>query len=125
MKNSHLKTTTLNHINAPKQPTGRLDTQRHILSSGLQIKDRQKIEILLSASQLKELSWLLKSYDTPKPGWLRRRFRINQRRRKLLNDALVESGCDSFMCGTITDVTDWSYGLHTIWHTINEKQLCK
>ena len=125
MKNSHLKTKTLNHVNVPKQPTGRPDTQRHVLPSGLQVKDRQKIEIMLSATQLKELSWLLKSYNTPKPGWLRRRFCINQRRRKLLNDALVESGCDSFMCGTITNTTDWSYDLHAIWHAINERPLCK
>lgn len=125
MKNSHLRNSQQNRSISSKRPRYNVNRPKPVKVSSLQIKDRPKIEIVISSQQLKEISWLLKSYEIAKPGWLRCYFRLNQRRRKLLNDVLVESGCDSFMCGTITDTKDWSHDLHAIWHAINERPLCK
>lgn len=125
MKNSHLISAQQNCSISSKRPRHDVNRPKPVRASSLQIKDRPKIEIMISGQQLKEISWLFKSYKMTKPGWLRCHFLLNQRRRKLLNDVLAESACDGLMCGAITDATDWSYDLHAIWHAINEKPLCK
>ncbi len=81
--------------------------------------------IILTQQQVCEVKRLYEDSKTLKPGWVRRKFAINQRRRKELNNILFEAGCDDSICGKVAPENDWSYQLHIVWHLINEKLICQ
>ncbi len=87
-------------------------------------KVARKNEIIITSQQLRETKWLFRQYGLQKPGWVRTRFINNQRRRKALNDILVEAGLDYRCCGPPVG-SDWAGQLHTLWHQINGGQSCK
>lgn len=124
MENLPLQTTTQNNI---KNLWGIEYTPGYVqqeLAQTLQSKVVEKSEVILTHAQLYEVAWLFKQYDIQKPGWLRRHFVINQRRRKQLNDVLREAGLDGNWCGKRCDTNDWSGLLHSVWHLVNENQPC-
>ena len=84
-----------------------------------QVEVKNKNEIIICDAQFKEIKWLFSQYDIEKPGWLRRKFRINQRRRKCLNDVIGEAQLDRIYCDTECLNGDWSMQIHHIWHDIN------
>ncbi len=47
---------------------------------------KPKSKIIITKSQRYWAAYLFRQYGLPVPGWLRTSFKINQRRRKLLND---------------------------------------
>lgn len=85
----------------------------------------KKSEIHITRRQLDELIRLFKDYNIEKPGWLRQRFKIDMRRRKKLNQILLESSCDSSACSTNLESGNWSCLLHEVWHQINEMPICE
>lgn len=101
------------------------DTQTAVLYPTLQRKVINKIEIELSAEQFNWIRWLFMQYGQVKPGWLRRKFKLNQRRKKLLNDILREAQLDKVMCAQARGGKDWAYILHSVWHEVNGVELCK
>jgi hypothetical protein len=90
----------------------------------LLIKVSSKNEIIISADQLREATWLFRQYGLVKPGWLRKQFLINQRRRKLLNDTFREAGMDGLWCGKLSKTDDWVSLLHGVWHEVNGRPPC-
>lgn len=125
MENSHLKKSHQSSEKAPKPPTTHVGYEKPKAGSALQVKVRKKNEIKLSCYQLDELARLFKDYGIKKPGWLRQKFLIDQRRRKRLNCVLFEAGCDASACDTFIPGDDWSSALHVAWHLINEKPICR
>lgn len=67
---------------------------------------------------------LFKQYGLPVPGWLRARFKINQRRRKLLNDWLWEANLGKEYCSQCQQSDDWDYWLHRLYHLVNGSTPC-
>ncbi|MFZ2545063.1 MAG: hypothetical protein WAW80_03745 [Candidatus Saccharimonadales bacterium] len=84
-----------------------------------------KIEIIITHQQLQLATRLFLEAGKRKPGWLRQRFYINQRRRKLLNSELLEAGLDGDYCGSSQRSFEWDWQLHTLWHAINGTSPCK
>lgn len=111
----------LNKRNRSDMPVKRISSKS---TSTYRRKVDYKIEINLTKEQLSELSKLFKGYNIQKPGWLRRHFTNNQRRRKQLNDVLEEAGCDNTACGTLVSSDGWFYALHVVWHLVNRESLC-
>lgn len=101
------------------------DTQTAVLDPTLQRRVTNKIEIKLSAEQFSWIRWLFIQYGQVKPGWLRRKFKLNQRRKKLLNDILREAQLDKVMCAQARGGEDWACILHSVWHEVNGVELCK
>lgn len=101
------------------------DHQTPIQDQTLQRKVSSKIEITITPQQLGAASWLFFQASVPKPGWLRQKFYINQRRRKILNIELVDAQLDKVYCGHRQDPEDWDGLLHQLWHQINGVSLCK
>lgn len=124
MENSHLKSSQQNQSQTSK-PTHYRDSEigtKHQLTSQRKVVSKNKI--IITHAQLREATWLFKQYNLKKPGWLRRRFVVNQRRRKLLNDVLSEASLDQSLC-KVSIAKDWSGLLHALWHQINEVPPCK
>lgn len=90
-----------------------------------QIKVEPKTYIKLCSTTRNELAWLLKQYGESVPTWLRKKFVINQFRRKALNKAFCESQLDVTHCERLSPEDDWSTYLHLAWHQINGVELCK
>lgn len=101
------------------------DTQTPIKDPTLQRKVSSKIEITITPQQLGAVTWLFKQADEKKPGWLRQKFHINQRRRKTLNIELVDAQLDRAYCGHPQNDLDWDGFLHQLWHQINGVPTCK
>ncbi len=101
------------------------DTQTAVLDPTLQRRVINKIEIKLSTEQFKWIRWLFMQYGQVKPGWLRRKFKLNQRRKKLLNDILREAQLDKVMCAQARGDEDWVCILHSVWHEVNGVELCR
>lgn len=107
------------HINyAPCHQTPNSDTT-------LQRKASSKIELTITHKQLIAATWLFKQAGEPKPGWLRQKFFINQRRRKVLNVELVDAQLDRAYCGKPQNDLEWDGLLHELWHQINGVPSCK
>jgi len=124
MKKYHQVSQQQNYRETSERPSIPTECEESKLGQTLQIEVHTKNEIIITAQQLLELTRLFKDGNEQKPGWLRRRFLLNQRRRKLLNHLLFEAGCDATVCGTLSANDDWFYALHTVWHLINERPLC-
>lgn len=88
-------------------------------------KVSSKVEVTITIEQLIAATWLFKQADKKKPGWLRQKFYINQRRRKTLNVELVDAQLDRTYCGKPQNDLDWDGLLHQLWHQINGVQSCK
>jgi hypothetical protein len=124
METPYLQTSTQNYTKSSKRTNYPLIAVKQELPSTLYRKVAPKNEIILSRTQLREATWLFTQYDMPKPGWLRTRFVINQRRRKLLNEVLWEASLDNCWCGPHCANNDWSGQLHKLWHLVNSRPLC-
>lgn len=101
-----------------------INNQTPIEATTLQRKVTTKTEICLEPRQLHETKWLFRQYELPKPGWLRQRFLLNQRRRKCLNDVLSEAQLDGSFCSDCHNLDDWSGLLHSLWHKVNQEKIC-
>lgn len=85
-----------------------------------------KKEITLTIREHKELLRLVhERVDLENPRWLLRKFKINQCRRKFLNDLLYEAGCSGEICSMVSAYEDWSAELHRVYHRINKSTPCK
>lgn len=124
MKNFHQESHFQNLKSKAKRIKLAPNPQTPEMDPTLQSKVSSRNEIVLTRKQLVEAKWLFKQCDIKKPTWLRRRTKLNQRRRKALNDVLREAGLDQTLCGTAA-TKDWSGLLHTLWHQVNEVPLCK
>ncbi len=102
-----------------------VNTQTKILGATSLRKVYVKSEVVITGAELSKITLLFSDYGIKKPGWLRRKFRINQRRRKTLNDLLSDAGVDESYCGHCMDLIEWSALLHSVWHEINEVKKCK
>jgi hypothetical protein len=107
------------HINSAPDP------QKPIPDPTSQGKASGKIEITITRKQLLAATWLFKQADKQKPGWLRQKFYINQRRRKYLNYELWEAQLDKEYCGHGQDNDGFFSPLHELWHQINGVPSCK
>lgn len=125
MKNHKVESSTLN----AQKGTGRInyasDHQTTNPDQTLQRKASSKIEITITPQQLGAVTWLFKQAYENKPGWLRQKFYINQRRRKTLNVELVDAQLDRAYCGHPQNDLDWDGFLHQLWHQINGVPPCK
>jgi hypothetical protein len=125
MENSHLKSKQQN----PREVSGcpaMPDTQeKSKTGSTLQRKVYAKREVLLDREEFKVLAMVFDDYGIKKPGWLRQQFFVNQRRRKQLSDILADVGCDGYACNTRGVSDGWARSLHVVWHSINERLLCR
>lgn len=101
------------------------DHQTPIYDSTLQRKVSSKIEINITRKQLNAAKWLFEQAGKRKPDWLRKKFYVNQYRRKTLNVELKEAQLDEVYCGHARNEEDWDGLLHTLWHQINGVLLCK
>lgn len=101
------------------------DHQTPIYDTTLQRKVSSKIEITISPMQLAAVKWLFHQYEQKPPTWLRKKFLINQRRRKTLNVELVDAQLDRVYCGKPQNDLDWDGLLHEFWHQINGVSPCK
>lgn len=99
--------------------------QTPISDKTLQRKAKSKIEITITQKQLLAATWLFKQANKKKPGWLRQKFHINQRRRKHLNYELWEAQLDKEYCGHGQDNDGFFSPLHELWHQINGVPPCK
>jgi hypothetical protein len=124
MQNLSLQTSSQNRANDFGRNQHALCHIQQELVPTLQHKVTAKSEVSLTHAQLREAAWLFKQYDLQKPGWLRTRFVVNQRRRKQLNEVLREAGLDSNWCGTRCDADNWSALLHSLWHSVNGRHIC-
>lgn len=121
---SYLQTSTQNYTNSLRRSKYTLEPVQQELVPTLQRKVSAKSEITLTRTQLREAVCLFRDYGMVKPGWLRTHIVINQRRRKTLNDVLVEAGLAANWCGNPYCVNDdWSGLLHKLWHAVNGRQL--
>ncbi len=100
------------------------DTHTPILDPTSQRSVQKQSQFSLSNEQYIELKWLIEQNGQVKPAWLRRKFKLNQRRAKLLNDCLREAQLDAMYCGKCSDIEDWPELLHAVWHEINGVVLC-
>lgn len=101
-----------------------LDTQTQDLHTTLQRKVSSKIEINITRHQLIEAKWLFEQSGKRKPDWLRQKFYLDQRRRKCLNNELVEAQLDCVFCERYGDTNEWYDLLHLLWHDINGGSSC-
>ncbi len=101
------------------------NTQSAILGTTSQCKVKTKIEICLCDEQHSGLRMLFSDYGLPVPTWLRKKFIVNQYRRKCLNDNLREAQLDKAFCGKWGGTNEWWDSLHSVWHDINGRPLCK
>jgi hypothetical protein len=99
-------------------------SQTPIAGTTLQRTVSAKVEVTITKQQLDAAKWLFKQSGTQKPGWLRQRFYINQRRRKCLNTELLEAQLDGAYCGHCRNPETWDGLLHTLWHGINGASPC-
>lgn len=125
MGKTHLKNSQQNRSDEAKRPTTHVGQEKPKTGSVLQRRFPSKTEITLNPAQRREAAWLFKQYDRPKPRWLRKKFLIDKYRRKKLNNVLCLAGLDGYACGTPCANEDWSGEVHTLWHKINGKPLCK
>ncbi len=123
-QNLSLQTSCQNRANVFDGNEHALYSAQQELVPTLRCEVRAKSEVSLTRAQLNEATWLFKQYGLQKPGWLRTRFVVNQRRRKQLNEVLREAGLDSIWCGAHCDANDWSALLHRLWHTVNGRHKC-
>lgn len=89
-----------------------------------QMRVKTKNEVTLGRERLKETQWLFRQYGLKTPTWLRSKFRLNQSRRKCLNDNLQEAQLDSVYCGRCSNTNEWHDLLHSVWHDINGRPSC-
>lgn len=99
--------------------------QKPICRAALQRTVASKIEITITRQQLNDAKWLFEQAGKQKPGWLRRKFKINQRRRKCLNDELIDAQLDKVYCRFDQNPEDWDGLLHLLWHQVNGVESCK
>lgn len=125
MSNFKEETHPQNQPNGSNHTSYASDHQTPISGSTLQRKASSKIEITISPQQLGAITWLFKQADERKPGWLRQRFYINQRRRKTLNVELIDAQLDRVYCGHPQNPNDWDGLLHQLWHQINGVPSCR
>ncbi len=102
-----------------------LSTQTPIYDPTLQRKVSSKIEITITRQQLNKAKWLFEQAGKRKPDWLRKKFLIDQRRRKCLNTELAEAQLDQVYCSHDQNPKDWDGLLHELWHQINGVTSCK
>ena len=124
MDKLHLET---QHKNSQKNKKGmqhQVDTQTKILGATLFRKVQIQNEINITSITLRETKWLFEQYGHTKPGWLRRKFTVNQRRRKMLNDIMREAQLDKVYCSKCSCADDWAGTLHILWHQLNEVEKC-
>jgi hypothetical protein len=88
-------------------------------------KVKSKNEIIIGNKCRYWAAYLLKQYDLSVPGWLRTSFKINQRRRKLLNYWLWEANVGKGYCAQCRQSDDWDYWLHRLYHIVNGSTPCK
>jgi hypothetical protein len=114
-----------NKQNGSEHIKSALDHQIAIDDTTSQMKVSSKIEITITPQQLIAATWLFKQAEEKKPGWLRQKFLIDQRRRKTLNVELVDAQLDRAYCGHPQNDLDWDGLLHQLWHQINGVSPCK
>lgn len=114
-QNTQNGTEHINHVHGAKTP---------ISDPTLQVKVTSKTEIIITRNQLTEAKWLFNQSGKQKPGWLRQKFYINQRRRKCLNNELMEAQLDCVFCDRYQNSNEWYDLLHQLWHDINGGSSC-
>ena len=124
MKMLHLETLPKNHQQTDKYINTRLVANTQVTAATLQREVVSKTEFSITRRQLIELNKLHADSFTAKPGWLRQSFKLNQRRKKHLNNILYESGLSGDWCGHSCDMQDWAGMLHMFWHSINGVPKC-
>lgn len=125
MKNYKEESSTQNKQNGSEHTNSALKPQATISNTTSQMKASSKIEITISPMQLAATKWLFHQYDLKPPTWLRKKFLIDQRRRKTLNVELVDAQLDRVYCGKPQNDLDWDGLLHELWHQINGVSPCK
>lgn len=118
-ENSHQQSNSLQAEFGKKATDSHVGVSKPKVGGTLYRKDSSKTQMNITRTQLHEASWLFTQYGLAKPGWLRRQFISNQRRRKLLNQVLWEAGLDRYWCGLQCHSGDWSGELHKLWHQLN------
>lgn len=125
MKNLKEESSTKNVQNGSEHINSAPNHQTPIHDTTLQRKVPSKIEITISPMQLAAAKWLFHQYEQKPPTWLRKKFLIDQRRRKTLNVELVDAQLDRVYCGKPQNDLDWDGLLHELWHQINGVPPCK
>lgn len=125
MNDSKKESRSLNKHHESERTNSASDHQKAISSTTLQRKVSSKIEITITPQQLGAISWLFFQAGEKKPGWLRQKFQLDQRRRKTLNVELIDAQLDKVYCGHPQNDLDWDGLLHQLWHQINGVPLCK
>jgi len=123
-----IKTTTNCHLESNDSNRYESKVRNNAAVNGLNAKAaltsqgnvKPKRQIIITKSQRYWAAYLFRQYGLPVPGWLRTSFKINQRRRKLLNDLLKEANLGKGYCGQCRQSDDWDYHLHSLWHRVNE-----
>lgn len=103
---------------------GRIAPPERKSGSTSQGKVKLKNEIVIGNQCRYWAADLFKQYGLPVPGWLRARFRINQRRRKMLNELLWEANVGHEYCGHCQASDRWDYHLHCLYHIVNGSSPC-
>jgi hypothetical protein len=125
MENIKVESSTKNTRKSATHINYAVGTQTPVSGSTLQVKASSKVEINITRQQLSEAKWLFNQFCKSKPGWLRQKFYINQRRRKCLNSELTEAQLDRVFCTSYQNTDEWYDLLHLLWHEINGELLCK
>jgi hypothetical protein len=121
----HQESSTENRTLGDERINSRTALLERKIGTTSQRKVKSKSEIIITRQQRYWAADLFKQYDLPIPGWLRTRFIINQRRRKLLNDILWEANVGSEHCGQCDKSDDCFYNLHCLWHIVSGGSPCR
>jgi len=121
----HLESSIGNRALGDRCVNGRAALSERKLGSTLQRKVSSKNEIILTKEERKEAAWIFRQYDLPIPGWLRQRFLVNRKRRKIIKEVWSKAGLDGDFCWMLCSADDWSGAAHRVWHKANGGSLCK
>jgi hypothetical protein len=127
-----VKTSTNSHLESNGENRSESKERNNTADNGLKAKSaltshrevQPKKQIIITKKQRYCAADLFRQYGKPVPGWLRTSFRINQRRRKLLNYWLWEANVGKEYCGQCQSSDDLFCHLHCFWHCINGVPPC-
>jgi hypothetical protein len=121
----HQESNTRNRALGDGCINGRTGQPERKIGATSQRKVTSKNEIIIGNKCRYWAAYLFRQYGKPVPGWLRASFKINQRRRKLLNDLLKDANVGKTYCGKCQQSDDWDYHLHCLYHILNRGEQCK
>jgi len=120
------------HLESSGSNRSEVDSHNNTADNGLKAKSAQtsqgkvkvKNEITIGKKCQHWGAYLFKQYDEKVPGWFRTRFKINQRRRKIINKWLWEANVVEEYCAYVQKSDDWDYYLHRLYHLVNGGKPC-